>query len=507
MFRTKTALGIDISGGKISLAVLRQDENGIGLVKAASGPVPAGAVDDGTIKDPLILAKGIKELKARNGIYASKAAVSLFTQPVLMQIMDVPGQTPANIRQFVQKEVKHCVALSGRDIALDFCGIGSTGRPGNKLFVVATDGRNVDEIAKACRQARIGVAAIEPPLLAYSRAFYDKKIAGKFDCNVLMAVLKDGTLTLCVFKKQSLDFVRTKNIGKEKVEPDKLCQWLAEQINAVIQFYDVEVPDSSREWEITVVADYVQLPEGAEESLKAQVTRASVQLRTAADACRDIAVEQNGNFENLSPVSIGLAMKLLGKNNNLRINLLPSETAEVKSLKKDALIAGNIAAVIVLLMMLAVGGVALMTEKTNKNIVHMKQTKLLKNTYALLREQRFIDARIKRLSDMPDRLEEILSSHNDIGWPGLLNDIRNGTPGTLRITSLLSKGNSRMSLQGTALSYEAVRLFVNMLNRSEHIGSASLTEAEKDDTESGRLVRYAINCSLTPQKRDTADVN
>ena len=45
-----------------------------------------------------------------------------------------------------------------------------------------------------------------------------------------------------------------------------------------------------------------------------------------------------------------------------------------------------------------------------------------------------------------------------------------------------------------------------MLNKSEHIGSASLTEAEKDDEDSG-LVRYTIKCSLSSSKREISSVN
>ncbi len=63
-----------------------------------------------------------------------------------------------------------------------------------------------------------------------------------------------------------------------------------------------------------------------------------------------------------------------------------------------------------------------------------------------------------------------------------------------------------MSLEGLSLSYEAVHLFVDMLNKSEHIDSASLIEAEKDN-KTGGLVRYAIECSLSPQKRNITGVN
>ncbi len=503
--RTKTALGIDISETIISLALLKRDKNGIELLKAASAPVPDGAIKDGNVEDAALLFKAVNELKTRNKIQASQAAVSLFARPMLVQIMDMPRQVPTNIRQFVQNEVKRCVALTGKEIALDFCGIGLAGRPRSRLFVVATEGQKVAELVKACNQARLNVEAIEPPLLAYTRAFYAERIAGKFDCNVLLAILNGSALTLCVFKKQALDFVRTKDISLERVEPSKLCQWLAEEINAIIRFYDVEFPEASGKWEITVVADSVQLPDDAEEFLKAKVAGAELQVRTTEDAYQDTPVGQSRyvGANKPSSVAIGLAMRLLGINgSDLRINLLPPESAEVKSIKKHLLITANIVAAVLPLMILTAGVVSLMTKKVNQGIAYKKQPQLSQDTRALLRERELVDRQIKQLSGGPERLKGILGSRQEVDWAHLLEDIRSRTPKALRITKLHSKDNSRMSLEGLALSYEAVHLFVDMLNKSQYINSASLSQTEKDN-EAGGLVRYSINCWLNREKKNS----
>ncbi len=56
---TKTALGIDISNGRINLALLRKNSSGVELIKTAAGPVPEGAIKNGNVGDPAILARGI----------------------------------------------------------------------------------------------------------------------------------------------------------------------------------------------------------------------------------------------------------------------------------------------------------------------------------------------------------------------------------------------------------------------------------------------------------------
>ncbi|MHC4423579.1 MAG: pilus assembly protein PilM [Planctomycetota bacterium] len=499
--RAQTGLGIDISQDRINLALLRKNKDGVELLKAASGPVPDGAIKDGNIEDSAMLFKAVRELKDHNRIRASHAAVTLLTRPVLLQIIDVPRSLPTNIGQFVQDEIKHCVALSGREIAFDYCGIGSGGQAGgSRLFAVATDAQKVTDLARVSNQARLNVGAIEPPLLAYARAFYDKKIAGKFDCNVLMAVLQGRTLTLCVFRKQTLDFVRTKDISEERTGPDELCQWLAEQINAIIQFYQVEVSNSSGKWEVTVVADSVQLPPDTEESLKTKVPATNLQVRAAEDAYQDTPIGQNDGSDRPSAVAIGLAMKLLDMDgSNLRINLIPPETAEVKALRKDLLIIANIAMSLLVLMIFIGWGFNAVTGKIKKRIIQKRQTQSSRDTYALFREQTLVEKQIKQLSDRPDLLSSISSSRPDVDWAGLFNDIRKATPKTLRITDLLSKGQSKMSLEGLAVSYEAVHLFVDMLNKSDRIETATVLETEKDRSEGG-LVRYSINCALAPRK-------
>jgi len=503
MVRSKTALGIDISDGRINLALLRQNANGIKLLKAASSPVPDGAIKDGNVEDSVKLSQAIKGLRTRNKIRGiNRTGVSLLTSPAVVQILDIPKGAPTNIGRLVRNEVKSYVTLSGKEIAFDFCRINSGQGQGSRLLAVATDGQKVAKLAEACSRAGLNVEVIEPPVLSYTRALYAKKIAGRFDCDVLIAILRDNVLTLCVFRKQTLDFVGTRSISREKAEPDELCRWLVEEINAIIRFYDIEVADSSGKWEVTVVADSILLPEDVEQSLKAKITSVSLQVRTDETACQDTLVAQDSSLEKPSVAAIGLAMRLLNKNDNgLRINLVPPESAEVRAAKKQMRITVTIIAALLLIMVLAGTGLSLTADKVKRGIAQRKQTERSQDTYILLSEQESLDRQTKLLSERPARLKDILDSRYSLDWAGILEDVRSRTPGAVRITDLYSKGNTEMHLEGLALSYEVVRLFVEMLNKSEHISSASLTETVRED-EGGGLVMYTINCSLTRDKEE-----
>jgi Tfp pilus assembly PilM family ATPase/Tfp pilus assembly protein PilN len=516
MLRTKTALGVDISDKWINLALLKKSRNGVKLLASASAPTPDGAIINGNIENIEVLANAIKTLKNHSRIRTTRAAVSLFTEPTVVQIMGIPKQVPSNIGQFVQDQVKHFAILPANNIALDFCGVTGAGLEAvsaSRLLVVAADSRKVDEIVKMCSQAGLTAEAIEPPLLAYTRALYDKKIAGKFDSNVLIAILQKNNLTVCVFRRQIIDFVRTMSISKapatsygEKAQSNELCQWLAEQINTVVQFYDVDVPNNNGKWEITVVAEdelVEPLPQNAEEVLKAKVASDNLQLLTGENIFQAVVSQpkEAADFQQTykpSPVAIGLAMTLLDTDaRNFGVNLLPSEVVRLRATQKGSLVTANIIAAVLLIMILAVIWPTWKIKKLNESIDY-KKAHLSQNTQTLVKERAFVNKQTDAASNKLNQINEILSSHRDIDWPGLLSDIGKVIPRTVCITSLSSGAGQKISLKGLALSNEAVYWFVDRLNnKSKNISSASIVETTRDKK---GLINYEISCTIAQGK-------
>ncbi len=498
----KTTLNVDISDGRINMALLRQSAKGLELLKAASVAVPDGAITDGNIENPAKLAKAIKELRTRNKIRTRKAAVSLFSWPEVLQIVDMPKEKRANIGQFVRNELKSYVMLSGIEFASDFCRTGSGQGLGSRLLAAATDGQNVEMLARTSNMAGLHVRVIEPPLLSYIRALYANKIEGKFDCDVLIAILHDGVLRLSVFRKQILDFVRIEKISEEQSRPDELSRCLVEKINEIIRSYDVDVEDSSGKWEVTVIADGMELPPSFDESLKTEIKSENIQVRTGQSTLQDTQVAKDNGTEKASTIAIGLALGLLNQNDNsLRINLVPPESAEVRSVKKQLFVTAAIIAALPLFMVLTGTGLSLTANNVKREIAQKKQTDQSQKTDALLKEQELLDRQIKQISEIPAQLSSILGTRPSIDWANILEDIRKLTPKNIRIINLYSRDSSRMYLEGMAISYETIHLFVKMLNNSDHINSASLTETTKEDKTDG-FIMYTIDCELKPEKEE-----
>lgn len=513
--KARTSLGIDVCDGLIHLALLKKGKDSVELVKAVSGPLPEGTVANGNVEDAAKLAKAIKDLKTRHRIRADAVAISVFIKPALSEILDVSTSGPMNVGQLVNDEVRNCIGLSGRKAVSDYCRIGTKDKTGKeiRLFVAATDGQKLAEINRACRKVGLNLKSIEPPVLALARALYDGKIAHEeYDANVLLAMLRDGELTLCVFRKQGLDYVRTRDVGDDALDADILCQRIAKEVNSIIKFYAVDVPDSSGNWRITVVADgTLESMEDAEESLRAATANDDLIVMTGKDALENTPVtpaRRVGKETKLSPpspVSIGLAIKLLGvSQSNLGVNLKCSESSEVRALKKDTLIAANAFAAVLALSIVAVAGLTVSIGKATDRAGSLRKNQPAASLTAMAKEMDSNTEMIRELREGPELLKESIGARHDIYWSELLRDIGSSTPKHLRITNLSSNGGAQILLEGVARSYEAVDMFTRILNKSEHIEAASLRETARDEGDQ-LLITYMIECSLIPIRNPVND--
>ncbi len=496
---SRTSVGVYISDERIELAVLRQTRDGVTLVEAAGEPIPPGAVDNGSIKEPAILTKVIKQLSDRCKIRAKRTAVSLFARPVLTQIMDLPEDLPSNVGQYVRKEVKHCAVLPSRNISLDFCGAPSPSQSaGKRVFVVAAENEKVVTLIKALNDGGLNVESVEPANVACARGLYEKKMAGSASSNILIALVEGAEITLSVFQNQNLDFVRRRNVAEDVCQSEEGLARLVEEISAIIQYYDVEIGEKSDSWRlITVLCRGCERADEIADLLRSKFGSLESEVISEADASENTPVVRSPDAPAASLIATGLAMGLLNvPQPKLKINLIPPESADVKAVKKYALITANIAAGVLIVMILAVGVLSAILNKTNETIVRLKQEEPVMGTTALLAEHQKISQEAEELREKLTKINEILHSKRCGDWHEILEDIRRRTPQSLWITNLSGEDDSKIVIRGRSTTYEAVNLFVDMLGESEYMVSAALVEAEKDESGEG-LVSYWIDCSLT----------
>ena len=501
----KTALGIDISDGRINMALLKMGKGGIRLLKTATAPIPQGAISNGNVADAAAIAKTIKKLKSRNRIHEHCSVLSLATDPVLIQILELPRHIQGNVGQFVRDEVKNYVLLPRQKTAIDFCGINASARSTHhQLLVVATDSDKVDDLAEVVTQAGLqsSIKAIEPAVPAYIRACYAKKIAGRFDRNLLFAIIHEGTCTFCLFRNQILQFIRSRRPDPDvcdrcMLESEACSRCIADEIHAIIQFYELQSPEETGTWEVTVVTELSQ--ESAlrqAETLRAGVPGIDLDVVRMADAYMDTPVAASGQESRPSAIAVGLAMKFLNlPGNDLNVNLLPAKVVEAKAAGRQTAMIGCVAAIIFTVMIFAVGFLSLKEKRQQQHLQQQKQSQLNLRIQALKEEKLELERKTAGLAANLDQMNQTLNTALFVKWGMILQDISSAIPKTVQITSLRSEGNMRLLLGGQALSYGAVHLFVQKLHESEHIRSATPLGTQRDSG-SSYLVKYDISCSL-----------
>ena len=171
--RTKTALGIDIGERRLSVALVESNAQGIRVVAAANAELPAGAVGPEEFTRGKALSRLLAQLGRRSQLRGARVAVALSPDSMVIQLLDLPKHVPTNIGEFVRSELQQYVALSGKNVVSDFCGVGSGVH--KRLLAVAADVDEIRELVDECSTARIAVDAVEPSMLAYTRAFLEQR--------------------------------------------------------------------------------------------------------------------------------------------------------------------------------------------------------------------------------------------------------------------------------------------------------------------------------------------
>lgn len=494
----KTSLGIDISEDQISVALLKKTGDGIELRAAAQCAVPKGSIVDGNIVDPESLARAIKTLLKSNRIRTRKAVVSLVAKPSLVRIIDLPEDMPENVGHFVQSEIKHSAILAGKDSHFDYCGLGLPGSDiTDRTFVAATDKEKISALLKTMSLAKIDATEIELPVVASMRTIYANKISGSYDVNLLKAYVHGSVIAISVFRRSTLDFIRCVDIGNEDCDTDQYAYHCINEINTVMQYYDIEVENASGcGWEIVTVLENPEIDGSDFQFVLQKELGGKAEVCTPSNIYQYSCLAQNDSIEKASITAVGLALKAFHvPDTNLNINLIPPEVKEMRATRKFILINANILAAVLLVMLMIAGLVSVQLGRTQKAMEERKLNGQEDNIEYLLERQRSLNEKISHLSEKKDGMNLISGSGNVSTWAGLLDDIRKRTPSTLYITRLYCYDGLYMVVEGESLSFKSIHIFGELLSESELIESAVVSETNKSHDVEG-VVIYSINCVL-----------
>ncbi|MCF7974377.1 MAG: PilN domain-containing protein [Phycisphaerae bacterium] len=492
--KPRMAVGLELSSSSVALACLRQDKHGIHLVRAVRQPIPESLIKNGLTSDPKRLRKIFYDLKRTCGS-ARTATLSLYSPRSLVQIMDVPNEVSMNLGQYVQKEIKHYVNLAGAKTVSDYRSLDST-EESRRVFVAVGDHKSVASAVNACQSAGFDVQAVEPSLVAYIRALYDRTLAHQSACNVVLAMIQNDQVCLAVWQDRALHFIRSHSLEAVKDDAKQRGVFLANKIKTIMQYYELEVGDRSDVWKINVVTDDASsFPESASMQLCEAMGETSVDVITSENLELHCPVEISQKIprSQVSIGAIGYAMQALSSHSAVpKVNLLPMQIREEKEVKQGMLLTAIAASVMMLFSALATIGIATSIKKVNSRILIKKP---LGAVGQVVKARSEVESQIEQVGKIPTQLKSILASQESVNWPGVLSDINNSRPKGVCLTSVDTRNKYEVYIQGKALTYSDVTSYVTRLSQTVNIASANLAKTDHKGGYNSHHV-YEIKCQL-----------
>jgi hypothetical protein len=476
------------------------------LVKAGSALIPEGIIKAGNIADHVELGKCLRKLLNSNGLRKCSASISLMANPSLIQILDMPAEIPDNIAQFVQSEIKFSAIIAGKQHQYDYDGLGTIGVNGtSRMVVAAVEDKKLSALLNALAIARIDPVSIEPVMIAWMRALYEKYMMTNYDGNVLLARSDTSSITVCVFRKGVLDFIRNTEmplgVGKKEY-----LEFFRDEVNSVKKFYDIEIaPFENNKWQMVVevtpaVADFNDVTELFDSEF-ADVTVCSPQ-----QAISHISIKAGKSAEKASIAAVGLALSQYEEAKmKIKLDLIPESVRNFKTIKKFTFVTASVATTIFIIALLCNNLMGAQFSKTDTKVENTKQSLLVGEISQLLTEKNQIDLQKADIENRRKFMSEALSRSKYFNWFEILDTIVKKSSGNICITNLTQLKDEKVIIMGKVPSHKYAHDFAIAIANSDHFKSAVISEIKKNSQYNG-LIDYTMDCVLNTGRSENNDL-
>lgn len=128
------------------------------VVKAAQVPLPAGAVENGEVKDPLVVTEALRELWERGGFKARRVYMGVGNQRVVVREIALPYLPEKELRASLGFQVQEFIPMSVDEAVLDYDPIGEFDQDDRRMLrmlLVAAQRQMVDTVISAATAAKL----------------------------------------------------------------------------------------------------------------------------------------------------------------------------------------------------------------------------------------------------------------------------------------------------------------------------------------------------------------
>jgi len=170
----RTAVGLDIGTSGVRAAELAFGKGQATLQRFGQVALPVGAVRDGEVADPALVADAIKHLWSTAKFSSKKVVLGVANQKVIVRQVDLPWMPPEELRKSLEMQVQDFIPIPVEQAILDFHPIeettDGTGSRALRVLLVAASRDMVNAALEAVKRAGLTATQVDLTPFAVLRA-------------------------------------------------------------------------------------------------------------------------------------------------------------------------------------------------------------------------------------------------------------------------------------------------------------------------------------------------
>ena len=215
-----TSIGLDIGASAVRAVEIELERNQRRLRRFGQVGLPPGAVADGEILKPSVVAEGLRRLWDETGFASRKVVLGVSGHRLFVRQADVPALNESDLRSALQFDAQELIPIPMEDASFDFRildrddSVAEDGRSTMRILVVAAHREMLRPYIEALAEANLEAIAIDAAPLALMRV-----VPPVHDGDGLEALVSIGAelTTIAVRQGGVPGFIRSLGIGGEKL--------------------------------------------------------------------------------------------------------------------------------------------------------------------------------------------------------------------------------------------------------------------------------------------------
>ena len=500
MNRDKSTLGIQIDDDFLRMVHLRGTAGEMQICGWACEPLEEGTVRDGVIIETKAVAQKIREFVKTQKLSKPQTIMTPSHQAVRLTLLQIIAQDNEQLYKQMEERVGKYGLFANEDIVSDFCVAQDRFQlVGKKTVLQAIIKKGIsDSFLRVAQQAKLNLIAIEPAAMAIMRLLHDM-LSGEAEEVSLMLSLDDYSGVVCVFRNGLLQLCQNLSKGvNDTLKDQQAVAELQEQMKPVVEYAQSQGGIKKPVLRLAASCEAAKVRQIAGE-IRAGLDGVEVECIVPEKIKEQIGAKDN-KAEGFPIIAYGLTLTEKGVPGfNDSVNLISEHSVEMHKTKRQLLMIGQTAIIIVVLSIAAI--YPLKMQANAKETMTAELAAKVNDATTIVQKTTDITKEIGQLTEKQTVYASAVEKLGNLRWGNILQAIGEAVPENVRIVEISVTPSAEFVLKGEALREDGISSFSENLQKNSFAQSVRVEEVEYDITETGAAaINYKIIIKTQPEK-------